>query len=121
MGLTYDTPRDKLDTFVKRLKEVLLEQPRIDRDDLYVGLKSCGASSIDVELMFYLKVYAYGSQVEAQHAIVLDIIALAGEVGVEFAFPTRSVHVQPAEAQIPKADEAGTTPAAAPRRASVLG
>ena len=121
VGLTYDTPRDKLDTFVKRLKEVLLEHPRIDRDDLYVGLKSFGASSIDVELMFYPKVYAYGSQVEAQHAIVLDIIALAGEVGVEFAFPTRTVHVQPAEAQIPKADEAGTTPAAAPRRASGLG
>jgi small-conductance mechanosensitive channel len=100
VGLTYDTSREKLDTFVKRLKAVLLEQPRIDREDLYVGLKSFGASSIDIELMFYLKVYADASQVDAQHAIVLDIVALAEEVGVEFAFPTSTVHVQPSEPQI---------------------
>ena len=121
VGLTYDTPRDKLDTFVKRLKDVLLEQPRIDRDDLYVGLKSFGASSIDIELMFYLKVYAYGAQVDAQHAIVMDIIALAEDLGVEFAFPTRTVHVQSAEAPVLKADDTGTMPAAATPRASVGG
>jgi small-conductance mechanosensitive channel len=100
VGLTYDTSREKLDTFVKCLKALLMERPRIDREDLYVGLKSFGASSIDIELMFYLKVYADASQVDAQHAIVLDIVALAEEVGVEFAFPTSTVHVQPSEPQI---------------------
>jgi len=121
VGLTYDTPREKLDTFVRRLKEVLMEQPRIDRDDLYVGLKSFGASSIDIELMFYLKVYAYGSQVDAQHAIVMDIIALAEEVGVEFAFPTRTVHVQPAEARITEIDAAGEMPGAGAKGAASVG
>jgi small-conductance mechanosensitive channel len=121
VGLTYDTPREKLDTFVKRLKERLLEQPRIDRDDLYVGLKSFGASSIDIELMFYLKVYAYGSQVDAQHAIVMDIIALAEEVGVEFAFPTRTVHVQPATGQIPHSGDGEEGRRSAPREAAGLG
>ena len=121
VGLTYDTPRDKLDTFVKRLKEMLLEQPRIDRDDLYVGLKSFGASSIDIELMFYLKVYAYGSQVDAQHAIVLDIIALAEDVGVEFAFPTRTIHVQPSEAQIAEFGVTGDTRNAEPKGTATLG
>jgi small-conductance mechanosensitive channel len=105
VGLTYDTPREKLDIFVKRLRELLLDQPRIDREDLYVGLKGFGASSIDIELMFYLRVYSYGSQIEAQHAIVIDIIALAEEVGVEFAFPTRTVHVSsPAHLVAPAAD-----------------
>jgi len=93
VGRIYDTPRDKLDTFVKRLREVLLDQPRIDREDLYVGLKSVGASSIDIEMMCYLRVFAYGSQVEAQHALIVDIVSLAEEVGVEFAFPTRTVHL----------------------------
>ncbi len=110
VGLTYDTPRDKLDRFVKRLKEVMLAQPRIDRDDLYIGLKSFGASSIDIELMYYLKVYAYGSQVDAQHAIILDIIALAEEIGVEFAFPTRTLHLQPAETQSAEMDASSEAP-----------
>ena len=115
VGLTYDTPPEKLDRFVKRLKEVLLEQPRMDRDDLYVGLKGFGASSIDIELMFYLKVYAYGVQIEAQHAIVMEIIALAEEVGVDFAFPTRTVHMAGA-AEPPRALPA-EPPAEAPAHA----
>ncbi|SIO44231.1 Small-conductance mechanosensitive channel [Rhodovulum sp. ES.010] len=102
IGLTYDTPRDKLDKFVKRLREVLLDQPRIDREDLYVGLKCFGASSIDIEVMCYLRVFAYGSQVEAQHALILDIVSLAEEVGVEFAFPTRTVQLAGA-AEAPRA------------------
>ncbi len=121
VGLTYDTPRQKLDTFVKRLKELLLEQPRIDREDIYVGLKSFGASSIDIELMFYLKVYAYGSQVDAQHEIVLDIIALAEEVGVEFAFPTRTLHLQPAADQITQTGAPDETPRTTEGEAAGLG
>jgi small-conductance mechanosensitive channel len=112
VGLTYDTPRDKLDTFVKRLKEMLLEQPRMDRDDLYVGLKGFGASSIDIELMFYLRVYGYAAQIEAQHAIILDIVALAEEIGVDFAFPTRTVHMAGA------AEPPGALPAQPPAAVS---
>ena len=93
VGLTYDTPLAKLDSFVQRLREVLLAQPRIDPDELYVGLKTFGASSFDIEIICYLRVFGYAAQVEAQHAMMLDIIALTEEVGVEFAFPTRTVHV----------------------------
>jgi small-conductance mechanosensitive channel len=119
VGLTLDTPREKLDRFVSRLREVMRDQPRVDHDDLYVGLKSFGASSIDIELMFYLKVQDYGAQVDAQHAIVMEIIALAEEVGVEFAFPTRTVHVQPPAAQGP--ETAGPGPAAHPRQMAPAG
>jgi len=35
----------------------------------------------------------YTAQVEAQHRIVMDIMALAERTGIEFAFPTRTVHL----------------------------
>jgi small-conductance mechanosensitive channel len=93
IGLTYDTPRERLDGFVKRLREVVLAQPKVDPDDVYVGLKDFGASSIDIGLICHLRVFDYGAQVEAKHALVMEIIALAEEVGVEFAFPTRTLHL----------------------------
>ncbi len=93
IGLTYDTPRERLDGFVKRLREVALAQPKVDPDDVYVGLKDFGASSIDIGLICHLRVFDYAAQVEAKHSLVMEIIALAEEVGVEFAFPTRTVHV----------------------------
>jgi small-conductance mechanosensitive channel len=93
IGVTYDTPREKLDEFAKRLREVLLSQPTVDPADVYVGLQGFGASSIDIDLLCHLQVSDYASQVQAQHKIMMDIIALAEELGVEFAFPTRTLHL----------------------------
>jgi small-conductance mechanosensitive channel len=93
VGLTYDTPREKLGTFVQRLRQVLLDQPFVDREDVYVGLKEFGASSIDIALLCHFRVPGYAEQIEAQHQLIMDVIALAEDLGVEFAFPTRTVQV----------------------------
>jgi len=93
LGFTYDTPRERLDTFVHRLREVVLQQPKVDPSDIYVGLKGFGASSIDIDLICHLRVFDYGSQVEEQHKLILDIIALADDIGISFAFPTRTLYM----------------------------
>ena len=93
VGVTYDTTRQQLDTFVQGLRDLLLNHSAVDPDDVYVGLQGFGASSIDIDLLCHLRVSDYAAQVEAQHKIVMDIIALAEESGVEFAFPTRTVHL----------------------------
>jgi len=93
VGLTYDTPPEKFNTFVRRLREVLLAQPRIDPDDVYVGLQNFSSSSIDIQFICHFRVSDYGDQVAAKHALMIDVIALTEEIGVEFAFPTRTVHL----------------------------
>jgi MscS family membrane protein len=93
VGVTYDTPRAKLDRFVDRLRAVVLDQPDTDPEDVYVGLSAFGASSIDIDILCHLLVSSYGAQVVAQHQLIIDIIALAEELGVAFAFPTRTVHL----------------------------
>jgi len=93
VGVTYDTPRQSIDTFVDRLREVLLGQPSVDPNDVYVGLKGFGASSIDIEFLCHLQVSDYAAQVEAQHKIIMDVIALAEDMDVQFAFPTRTIHM----------------------------
>ena len=91
--MTYDTPREKLDRFVERLQEVYAEQPRADAKECYIGLKTFGSSSIDIEFWGYFNVYGYEAQVRARHAFIGDVIDLLSEVGVSFAFPTRTVHM----------------------------
>jgi MscS family membrane protein len=99
IGLTYDTPRDKFERFVSGLRDVYMAQPRADTENFYVGLNGFGASSIDIEFYGYFRVLSYEAQVNAQHALMLEIIALAEKVGVSFAFPTRTVHVMAPEGQ----------------------
>ncbi len=93
IGLTYDTPREKLDKFVDKLKEIYLAQPRADSSNYTAGLVQFGASSIDIELRGYFNVYGYDAQVAAQHALVGDIVDLAKQLKVSFAFPTRTIHM----------------------------
>ncbi len=93
IGLTFDTPRDRLEGFVARLKEVYCNQPDADTDDVTIGIKSLGPQSVDIELWGHFKVFTYDAQVAAQQALILDILSLAKEMNVDFAFPTRMVHL----------------------------
>ncbi|MDJ0683333.1 MAG: mechanosensitive ion channel family protein [Alphaproteobacteria bacterium] len=102
ISLTYDTPREKLDRFVERLKEIYVDQPRSDAKESYIGLKTFAASSIDIEFWGYFNVYGYEAHVRARHAFIGDVIDLANEVGVSFAFPTRTVHMMMEEPADPK-------------------
>jgi small-conductance mechanosensitive channel len=97
IGLTYDTPREKLDAFVARLRELYLSQPFADPDTGYVGLKSFGPSSLDIELWGYFTVSGYDDHVAAQHRLIGDIVDLAKELVVQFAFPTQTVILSGAE------------------------
>ena len=97
IGVTYDTPAAKLDAFTDRLRETFRARPNAVDEPLYIGVQKFGASSIDIMLWGYLTVDTYGQQVQAQHALVLDIVRLAEDMGVAFAFPTRTVHVHAAD------------------------
>jgi len=92
VSLTYDTPRERMDAFVAGLKDLLAMFPRADRE-YYVGLARFGEWSIDIDLWCYVWVRSYGEQVEAQHRLIGDIVELAARIGVDFAFPTRTVHM----------------------------
>jgi small-conductance mechanosensitive channel len=93
IGLTYATPREKLDAFVQGLKDLFERQPEADPEDCYIGLKDFGASSIDIEFWGFVRVYSYDDQIRLRHALIGDVVDLAEEIGVSFAFPTRTVHM----------------------------
>ncbi len=94
IGLTYDTPANKLDQFVDRLRQTFLARPNAVDDPLWIGVQKFNDSSIDIQLIGHFTVDTYAAEVQARHALVLDIVRLAEDLGVSFAFPTRTVHVQ---------------------------
>ena len=51
------------------------------------------ASSIDVLLYAFFHVPDWATELEAKHDLFLDIMRLAQREGVEFAFPTQTIHL----------------------------
>ena len=93
VGVTYDTPPDKLQAFRDGLVEVYMTEPASDQDDCYVGVSEFAASAIQFEIVGYFCVRDFGAQVAARHAVMLGIVKLADRLGVSFALPTRTIHV----------------------------
>jgi len=91
VGVTYDTPGEKLKMIPDKMKEIIEAQlnTRFDR----AHLKSFGDSAIIFEVVFYMLVPAYAVYMDTQQSINLAIHRLFEDEGIEFAFPTQTIHV----------------------------
>ena len=98
--VTYDTTRDKLEALADGIRQLIADHPMTNKDNFHVRFNDFGESSLNVLVIFYLIVPDYAAELREREDILLKIMDLAKELGVEFAFPTRTLHVE-------------TTPAAA--------
>ena len=73
-------------------------------------LNQFNASSIDVMLYCFVEVPDWSVELQARHRLFVDVVRLAHRLGVEFAFPTRTLHVASAPPEL-----AGARPAPEPR------
>lgn len=69
-------------------------------------MSAFGAHSLDVMVYFFFKVESWTEELKQRHNVFLEIMRLARDVGVDFAFPTQTLHLdsvaQPGKArQIP--------------------
>lgn len=91
VGVTYQTPRAKLELVPQIIKDAIQAQQktRLDRSHL----KGFGASSIDFESVYYVLGPDYNLYMDIQQAINLQIHKRFEEEGIEFAYPTQTLFV----------------------------
>ncbi|MTI21371.1 mechanosensitive ion channel family protein [Fulvivirga sp. RKSG066] len=94
IGVTYGTPPDLIEVFVEGLKEVVKKHPQTRKDYFEIHLNNMADSSLSIMFYIFFKVPSWTEELKARHEILLDIIRLAEEIGVEFAFPTQTLHVE---------------------------
>ncbi len=100
LGLQYDTPPEKIEAFVTGLRQVILEHPETvkDADKMLVYFHGIDASSVNILMNIYFEVPDLPSELRAREELNLSLLRLASELGVEFAFPARSVNLATAAA-----------------------
>jgi MscS family membrane protein len=93
IGLTYDTPPEKIEAFCEGVRELIRRHPYTRKDYFHVYLNAFAASSLDVLLYAFVETPDWGTELREKHRLYADIVRLAERLGVEFAFPTRTVHM----------------------------
>lgn len=93
LQITYDTSHEKVEALIAGLRRLILEHPLTNKTNLHVRLNSFAESSLDILVIFYLLVQDYGAEIDGREGMLLQTMDLMKELGVEFAFPTRTVQI----------------------------
>jgi small-conductance mechanosensitive channel len=97
IGVTYSTPREKLDKIPGWLKGFVEEDKKLRFDRCH--FMNFGGSSLDFELVFYVLSAEYNDYMDRQQVLLLKIFAKLNENKIDFAFPSTSVYIEKAAPQ----------------------
>lgn len=91
IGVTYDTPADKVEAIPGILRDAVeaQEQARIDR----AHFQKYGDFALIFEVVYYVLKPDYNLMMDVQQAINLLIFRRFAEEDISFAFPTQTIHL----------------------------
>lgn len=94
LTLTYDTPPELIEEFVKGLREIVLAHPKTRKDFFGIYFNNLSSYSQDVLFNIFFEVPTLPEELEARHQILMQVVKLAHSLGVRFAFPTQTLHME---------------------------
>lgn len=92
IGVTYDTSLEKLKRIPQIIKEIIIEEKNARFDRCH--MMHFNSSSLDFETVYYVLNSDYTIYRDTHENISLAIINAFRKEGIEFAFPTQTLHVQ---------------------------
>ncbi len=94
LTLAYDTPVEKVKGFIAAVKQLLETHQNTCKDNIQVYLYEFGSASLNILVNFFIQVAKRDDELTERQQILLDILCLAEEQGVQFAFPTQTLHIK---------------------------
>lgn len=113
LQLRYGTPPEKVQAFLEGARAIIQALPGMRKDYYLVELRTLGVSGLEAELYCFVDAPDWATECRTRTHLNLEILRLADALGVRFAFPTQSLHVE----ALPDRDRlaaASTGPAADP-------
>ncbi|MEM9691851.1 MAG: mechanosensitive ion channel family protein [Myxococcota bacterium] len=109
LGLTYDTTPEQMQAYCEGCRAIILANEYTRKDAFEVHMSGFGDSSLEVMVYFFFECDTWSVELRERHNVFLEFMRLARDLGVGFAFPTQSVHIEgmaPAgEREIPAAPD----------------
>lgn len=94
LGIRYDTPPMLIEAFVKGVREIIIAHPETRTESYNVEFTGFGDSALLIMVNVYFKSLEWGVEQSSKHRLHMAIVRLAKALGVEFAFPSTTVHIE---------------------------
>ncbi|MCX7826516.1 MAG: mechanosensitive ion channel family protein [Verrucomicrobiae bacterium] len=92
LSLTYDTTPERMREAVAILREIFQKHPLTQ--DAWVYWRDYGSHSLDIFVVYWCKSTVYKEFLQAMEEINMEIKRRFDAAGLEFAFPTQTIHLR---------------------------
>ena len=92
LGVTYQTPADKLEKIPGYIREIIESKDTVRFDRAH--FKSYGDFSLNYEIVYYVLTSDYTIYMDIQQDINLKLYRKFEEEGIEFAYPTQTLFIE---------------------------
>ena len=93
LNLTYDTTPEQMQSFVEGVRAIIRANPATWKESYEVHMSAYGAHSLDVMVYFFFQVDTWSDELNQRHNVMLEILRLAEDLKVRFAYPTQTLHL----------------------------
>jgi MscS family membrane protein len=94
VGILYGTPVARIDAYCEAIRELIREHPYTRKDYYQVWLNGFGESALEILVYVFWEAPDWQTELRERHRLMLDMIRVAEELGIDFAFPSRTLYLQ---------------------------
>ena len=94
LSITYDTPPRLIEVFIEGLNKIVKNHPHTRKDKYHIFMNDFGDSSLNIMFYIFFEAPNWALELQYRHEIIIQILKLAEDLNVRFAFPTRTLHME---------------------------
>lgn len=93
LAIDYSTPPNKIENFCEAIRQLIMKHPHTRKDYFHVYFNEMGSSALEILLYVFWQVPDWSCELNERQNLLLDIMRIAKEMEISFAFPTQTLHV----------------------------
>jgi len=101
LSVTYDTSPEKIDAFCEGIRSLVQMHPYMRKDYYQVYFNQYSSASLDILVYVFWETPDWNTELRERHRFLLDVLRLAKQLNVEFAFPTQTLHLKQDNQPVP--------------------
>ncbi|MBR6644430.1 MAG: mechanosensitive ion channel family protein [Clostridia bacterium] len=94
LGILYSTPVPLIEKFKKGIEDILENTELVEKGNYLVTFTDYAESSLNITVRYYVMSPKNDDSLRTRDIVNLKILTLANDMGVGFAFPTRSLYIE---------------------------
>lgn len=93
LGIGYHTRPDQIQAFVEGIRAIIRSTPNMRSDFYLVEFTGFGAAALEILVYCFVDAPDWNTEMRTRHILNLNIMRLAADLEVDFAFPTQTIHI----------------------------